>query len=186
MRAAIGGAIIPTGTFLPYGGTVAPEGFLLCFGETVLRADYSGLISWAIQNKVIGEGKMFGEGDGSTTFVLPDFRNRTPMGANPDVEGKPPAPGNTSNVGDIQEAQLPNIFGQLYGNTSKKSYGYSGALYTGGFSGKDEGGSGGSGNSTLTLDASKTSRKDHLGNTVYTNDGEVRTANIRLNYIVKT
>lgn len=183
VRAAIGRAIIPTGTFLLYGGSIAPEGFVLCVGETVLRADYSGLLAWAVKNGVIGKGKMFGEGDGSTTFVLPDFRNRGTMGPNPDVEGK--APGNTSNVGDIQEAQLPNITGSLSGNTSKKNWGSSGALSTGGFSGNDEGSHSGSGNATLTIDASKTSSKDHIGNTVYTNNGEVRTANIRLNYIVK-
>lgn len=81
MRAAIGGAIIPTGTILNYGGTVAPEGFVLCIGQTALREDYAGLISWAIRNNVIGENKLFGEGDGSTTFVFPDLRETVLVGA---------------------------------------------------------------------------------------------------------
>ena len=81
VQAAIGGAIIPTGTILNYGGTVAPEGFVLCIGQTALREDYAGLISWAIRNNVIGENKLFGEGDGSTTFVFPDLRETVLVGA---------------------------------------------------------------------------------------------------------
>lgn len=62
-------AFIPTGLILPYGGTTAPNGFLMCDGTAVSRTTYADLFS------VIGTA--FGSGDGSTTFNLPDYRDRT-------------------------------------------------------------------------------------------------------------
>ncbi len=50
-----------------------PPGWLVCDGAILLRSAYPALFA------VIGT--MYGDGDGSTTFALPDFRNRTPMGA---------------------------------------------------------------------------------------------------------
>lgn len=50
-----------------------PAGWLTCDGSLVARSRYPLLFS------VIGE--RFGPGDGSTTFQLPDFRDRSPMGA---------------------------------------------------------------------------------------------------------
>ncbi|MCP4544343.1 MAG: hypothetical protein GY832_45105 [Chloroflexi bacterium] len=49
-----------------------PTGWLDCNASAVSRATYSGLFA------VIGT--TFGVGDGSTTFNLPDFRGRTPVG----------------------------------------------------------------------------------------------------------
>lgn len=62
-------ALTPAGTILAYAGTTAPEGFLLCDGSAVSRITYAKLF------EVIG--KSFGEGDGSTTFNLPDYKDRT-------------------------------------------------------------------------------------------------------------
>ena len=50
-----------------------PEGWLLCDGSEVSRETYATLFS------VIGI--TWGEGDASTTFTLPDFRGRSPVGA---------------------------------------------------------------------------------------------------------
>lgn len=50
----------------------APEDWLLCNGDLVSRAAYAKLFA------VIGT--TYGEGDGSTTFALPDFRARTAVG----------------------------------------------------------------------------------------------------------
>src|SRR5690606_812425 len=63
----------PTGTVLPYAGDAAPAGWLLCDGRAVSRTQYARLF------EVIGT--KFGAGNGSTTFNLPDFRGRLPMGA---------------------------------------------------------------------------------------------------------
>ena len=50
----------------------APSEYLLCDGSAVSRTTYASLFS-AI-------GTTFGTGDGSTTFNLPDFRGRSPVG----------------------------------------------------------------------------------------------------------
>ena len=55
-----------------YGGTTAPTGWLGCDGSTVSRTTYAALFA------VIGT--IYGSGDGSTTFHLPDMRGRFPMG----------------------------------------------------------------------------------------------------------
>ena len=48
-----------------------PAGYLFCDGRLLRRDQFSELFS------VIGEA--FGRGDGSTTFNIPDFRNRLPQ-----------------------------------------------------------------------------------------------------------
>lgn len=64
---------VPTGGMLMWGTASAPTGYLLCSGSAVSRSTYSALFA------VIGTA--FGAGDGSTTFTLPDFRDRFPVGA---------------------------------------------------------------------------------------------------------
>jgi microcystin-dependent protein len=56
----------------------APTGWLLCQGQAVSRTTYSAL--WDVF-RVGGSTSPFGNGDGSTTFNLPDLRGRVPMGA---------------------------------------------------------------------------------------------------------
>ena len=59
---------VPTGCVLPYAASVAPSGFLFCFGQAVSRSTYSDLFG------VITS--IYGDGDGSSTFNLPDLRGR--------------------------------------------------------------------------------------------------------------
>lgn len=68
----VSAAGVPSGAVLPYAGSGAPSGFLSCDGAVVSRATYSALFS-AI-------GDVYGVGDGSTTFALPDYRGRTLVG----------------------------------------------------------------------------------------------------------
>ena len=82
----------PTGALMPFAGAVIPEGYLLCNGAEVSRTTYANLFS------VIGT--LWGSGDGSTTFNLPDFNDRF-------IEGTT----DTSKVGKKLEAGLPNIIG---------------------------------------------------------------------------
>lgn len=63
----------PIGTVQAYIGATAPDGWLICDGSAVSRTSYARLF------ELIGTN--YGEGDGSTTFNLPDMRNRTVMGA---------------------------------------------------------------------------------------------------------
>lgn len=62
----------PVGLIAPYAGSSAPDGWLLCDGSAVNRTTYASLFS------AIGE--VYGSGNASTTFNLPDMRGRTPVG----------------------------------------------------------------------------------------------------------
>lgn len=85
---------LPTGSFIYYGGTDVPEGYLLCNGANVSRTTYAALFA------VIGT--KYGEGDGSSTFTLPNLDGRVLQGTT-----------DTSEVGTYLEPQLPNIEGGL-------------------------------------------------------------------------
>lgn len=87
---------LPAGTMIPFAGNVVPEGFLVCNGAAVSRTDYANLFA-AI-------GTLYGAGDGSTTFNLPDARDRVLQGAS-----------ETHSAGSYIAAGLPNITGQIAG-----------------------------------------------------------------------
>lgn len=63
---------LPVGVILAYGGGTAPAGWLVCNGANVSRTTYAGLFAQI--------GTLWGAGDGSTTFALPDMRGRTIAG----------------------------------------------------------------------------------------------------------
>lgn len=124
---------VPTGMLLPFAGTAIPEGYLLCNGSAVSRTTYSKLFG------VIGT--LWGSGDGSTTFNLPDFSDRF-------IEGTT----STSSVGKKLSAGLPNITGKakFWGAVVREEYG---ALYNASGATNENGTVGSSG--WLGLDASK-------------------------------
>jgi microcystin-dependent protein len=62
-----------TGEIKMWGVVSPPTGYLICNGAAVSRSTYAAL--FAVY------GSTFGSGDGSTTFNLPDFRDRMPIGA---------------------------------------------------------------------------------------------------------
>ena len=62
----------PAGIIIPFAGTVAPQGCLFCDGSAVSRTTYAALFA------VIGT--TYGEGDGSTTFNIPDLSGRVVIG----------------------------------------------------------------------------------------------------------
>lgn len=96
-------ALLPVGVVLPFAGASAPTGYLACDGSAVSRSTYADLFA------VIGAG--FGQGDGSTTFNLPDLRGRFLRGVD-HGQGRDPdrasrtamaTGGNTGdNVGSVQ------------------------------------------------------------------------------------
>jgi len=65
-------AAFAAGMLMPFAGTSAPTGWLLAHGQAVSRETYAGLFA-AISTT-------YGNGDGSTTFNLPDLRGRTVAG----------------------------------------------------------------------------------------------------------
>jgi microcystin-dependent protein len=66
---------IPTGTILPYAGNfnTIPTGFLLCAGAPVSRTTFASLFSLI--------GTRYGIGNGTSTFNIPDFRDKTIYGS---------------------------------------------------------------------------------------------------------
>ena len=85
---------VPTGSIQPYAGASIPAGWLLCDGSAVSRTDYAALFA-AI-------GTLYGTGDGSTTFNLPDFTDKTFWG------------GTAAQAGTVKAAGLPqhnHLFG---------------------------------------------------------------------------
>ena len=65
--------VVPSGSIIAFGGAAAPDaGWLLCDGSDVNRTTYARLFA-AI-------GTAYGTGNGSTTFGLPDLRDRVLLG----------------------------------------------------------------------------------------------------------
>ena len=64
---------LPAGVILPFAGGTIPSNCLICNGQAVLRADYELLFD-AI-------GVTWGPGNGTSTFNVPDLRDRALYGA---------------------------------------------------------------------------------------------------------
>jgi len=69
------GSVNPSGEIIIFAGTSIPNGFLLCNGTAVSRSTYANLFT-AI-------GTLWGSGDGSTTFNLPNLTGTVPAGVDP-------------------------------------------------------------------------------------------------------
>lgn len=65
-------ARIPAGFIMPYGGGTPPAGFLECAGQAVSRSNFAALF--------LAISTVYGVGDGSTTFNIPDLRGRSMFG----------------------------------------------------------------------------------------------------------
>lgn len=64
---------VVTGTIQMWPTVTAPTGYLLCTGTAVSRSTYADLFAVV--------GTTFGVGDGTTTFNLPNYADRFPLGA---------------------------------------------------------------------------------------------------------
>jgi microcystin-dependent protein len=161
-----GAPIVPTGTVIPFAGSVIPNGYLLCNGAAVSRTDYSRLF------EVIGT--TYGSGDGSTTFKLPDLRDRFVEGAG------------TNKLATYLEAGLPNITGTFrsalnhYRTKSLNDDELVSGVYTINRTHADvhETGTTGVMDTSVTMDAS-------LANVIYGNSDTVQPNTLVLNYIIK-
>lgn len=63
---------IPSGAIMAFATSSAPDGWLLCDGSAVSRTTYAGLFA-AIST-------LYGSGDGSTTFNLPNLQGKMVLG----------------------------------------------------------------------------------------------------------
>lgn len=72
-QAAFANLFVKPGTYIQFAGPSAPAGYLACDGSAVSRTTYADLFA------VIST--IYGVGDGSTTFNLPDARGLVMVGA---------------------------------------------------------------------------------------------------------
>ena len=87
------------------GSLFLPKGYIKANGATVQRADYPRLVHFIESNNLWTDDTttnagLFGKGDGSSTFVLPDYRERMMQYTE-------------FNIGMRRGAGLPNITGQI-------------------------------------------------------------------------
>lgn len=74
--------MLNVGTIISTMNSTTANGWLECNGQEVSRVTYSALYSWANTNGLIAatadgdNSNPFGDGDGSTTFKLPDLREK--------------------------------------------------------------------------------------------------------------
>lgn len=68
----ITGDTLPIGSIVEWGTDTAPANWLLCDGQAVSRTDYAELFAVL--------GTTYGEGDGSTTFNLPNYKGKIGVG----------------------------------------------------------------------------------------------------------
>ena len=153
---------VPTGTILLYAGSVLPDSYLGCQGAPFDPVTYADLYA-----KI---GTTYG--GTAQSPLLPDFRDRYPIGAG------------TNAVGTYISEQLPNITGNIGSIVSDGNFcnldgcfsdsGDNYNIYTP------------SGNIFATKGHTKVSFNAHNSNSVYTDSGKVYPQSIALNFIIKT
>lgn len=173
---------VPTGVQLPFAGTVAPTGYLFCDGAAVSRSTYAALFA------VIGV--THGEGNGSSTFNLPDWRGRFMrfvdggIGRDPNRATRTAmnTGGNTGdNVGSVQgQATAKN---GLSATTNNDTHGHSVDVQTSGATGSS-GAIGTSGQAASSTRSTTSDTHNHTV-TVSSSDSETRPLNAYSNIIIK-
>lgn len=180
----------PTGTVIASFATSAPTGYLYCDGSAVDRSTYSALFS-AI-------GTSCGEGDGSTTFNIPDLRGQFLRGQDDGREldldsssrSAMASGGNTGdNVGSIQAGAtaLPN---NSFTTNSQGNHTHGVIDYNGGSGGGLFNLTLSSNNASSSPDPSAngqtTSNGAHTHAITGGGDNETRPTNVYVRYYIKT
>ena len=90
-------SMLPTGSIITFATSSAPSGFLLCDGAAISRTTYSALFALV--------GVIYGAGNGSTTFNVPDLRGEFVRGWD---AGRGVDPGRTFASGQSSENKSHN------------------------------------------------------------------------------
>ena len=101
--------INPIGTIIAVSHNTVPDGYLACNGQTISRVEYAELFN------VIGT--TYGEGDGSTTFKIPDLRGEFLRGTGTNSHTNQ---GNGANIGKHQDGTIIPFI-QTYVDNSQKA-----------------------------------------------------------------
>lgn len=156
-----GETVFKTGDIKIQTTSTIPPGWLLCNGAGISRSTFSNLFA-----KI---GTTYGTGDGSTTFNIPDLRDRYIIGANTNALGTyiaeqlPNIKGDVGDYNGIQGGQDGSLFYTSTGNPTISSV--SGGVY-------------GSYWSHVNINA-------YISNNTYTDSGHVYPASLALNFIIK-
>ena len=158
-QGTISAVSVPVGAVLAFSGPGTPEGYLLCNGAAVSRTTYAALFA------VIGAWN--GDGDGSTTFNLPNLSdNRFPQGSTT------PGTYKSAGVPEIVGAVAFNTNGYLSQNTS------SGALYSSNSTNTTGNGVAGTGDTVLNFRAS-------YSNNLYGDSETIQPEALTVRYCIK-
>ena len=154
---------IPIGVVQAFAGNTVPDGWLLCDGSAISRTDYADLYA------VIGD--TYGNGDGSTTFNLPNLVDKF-------VEG-------SATSGTEKSAGLPNITGSW----QARRYGSDSALLSapsGAFTITNNGTQGyGTGQDNTDVARHLVSFDASLSSSIYGNSTTVQPPALTMQYIIK-
>jgi len=166
----------PSGAIIAFGGTSVPSGYLLCDGTAYSRTTFSTLFGVISSN--------FGNGDGSTTFNVPDFRGMFLRGVNGTSGNDPDASSRTANNSGGNTGN--NVGSEQAGAFASHTHSVSGS---GSFTiNTNPGNTGGTGNNVAQgvnspVGTQSVSFSGSIGNT---GGDETRPINVYVYYIIKT
>jgi hypothetical protein len=135
----IAATIMPSGAIIDFAMNSAPSGYLVCNGSAISRTAFAALFARI--------GTLYGNGDGSTTFNLPNCQGRFRRGHNPTSSGYDAGRA----FGSVQDDAIRNITGTVAGGVMEEGGTATGAFTIGGLY---NGGAGGGGDRGIGFDAS--------------------------------
>ena len=175
---------VPTGAIMAWPVESAPSGFILCHGQAISRSTYSDLFSLI--------GVMYGAGDGSANFNLPDYRGQFLRGRANGSTNDPDRDGRTDrgdgNGGDnVGTKQDYGLLQHSHGNNSNgtNNHGFNtNNNNTGAFSksGHSYGGTRASSHEIIT----NSWGTNHANVSGHVTNNEIRPINIYVNWIIKS
>ena len=175
---------VPTGAIMAWPVESAPSGFILCHGQAISRSTYSDLFSLI--------GVMYGAGDGSANFNLPDYRGQFLRGRANGSTNDPDRGSRTDrgdgNAGDnVGTKQDYGLLQHSHGNNSNgtNNHGFNtNNNNTGAFSksGHSYGGTRASSHEIIT----NSWGTNHANVSGHVTNNEIRPINIYVNWIIKS
>ena len=116
----LGTFLVPTGSLIMWPSVTIPSDWKLCNGDAISRTTFATLFSLI--------GTTFGAGDGTTTFNLPNYKNRMPYGADTVAVGATGGSANaivvSHNHGGVTGGQSNQHIHAYSGTTTNQSNGH--------------------------------------------------------------
>ncbi len=157
----------PSGAIIQFAAPTAPTGWFICDGTAYSRTTYSGLFATI--------GTLWGSGDGSTTFNVPDFRGMF-------LRGWDAGAGNDLNTPGRTFASYESSAFTSHNHTA----GDTGHAHSTGFGGNSGGGFFGGGTAAGSTNPSGTATGFANINVGYSGSPETTTQNFAILYCIKS